>query len=183
MIDQAGVVLLSIVVIIFGASITAMHTTLRRDGWKVQKYKLYAVRDQLIYLIATNQIREDDFVFQRFYKAVNYFIETTNHINLGTFIAAIDSARSKGIDPAEENNWKAIRADLRKRSPEVNAVANSFYAAMLEILIENSFPLHLIMKCSSISTVLGIIVRALEPRHTNKAALKYYDDYSRAIAA
>lgn len=102
MIDNADIAMLGIVAIILLASILVTKIAIRRDGWKLQKYKLYAVRDNLIYLVATNKLKEDDFVFQRFYKAVNYFIDANDKINLHHFVSAAEKARRKGIDPAEE---------------------------------------------------------------------------------
>lgn len=183
MIDNADIAMLGIVAIILLASILVTKIAIRRDGWKLQKYKLYAVRDNLIYLVATNKLKEDDFVFQRFYKAVNYFIDANDKINLHHFVSAAEKARRKGIDPAEEKNFREIHSALKTMGPEVNEVANQFYSAMLEILIENSFLLRVVMKCSSLSAVVKILANSIAPRHTNRAALQFYDDYSRAAAA
>lgn len=182
MIDQADVALLIVITVILLASIFATHSTLRRDKWTTQKYKLFQVRDNLIYLVASGKLSEDDFVFQRFYKAINYFIEVSDHLNLGNLVAALEDARKKGLDPAEEKTRHAIRNELKKKGPEVNEVANSFYVTVLQILIENSFLLSLIMKCSSSSKALEVLFRSLKPRHTGKAALRYYGDYRAATA-
>lgn len=183
MMDRADIALLGIVGIIFLISILATRITLRRDGWAVQKYKLYKVRDQLIYLVATGKIREQDLIFTRFYKAVNCFIQEADRINHGNFVAAAAHARRKGIDPAEERNFQEICVALRKTGPEVNEVANAFYLTILEILIENSVLLRAIMKCSSITTVVKFLVVTLDPRPTSKSAFSLYDDYSRAVSA
>ena len=74
MMDQADIALLIAVALILLASILVAKSALRRDSWKTQKYKLFCVRDNLIYLVASGKLNEDDLVFQRFYKAVNHFI-------------------------------------------------------------------------------------------------------------
>jgi hypothetical protein len=183
MMDQADITLLGIVAIMFVLSIVATRLALRRDGWTVQKYKLYAVRDRLIYLVATGMIQEDDHVFQRFYKAVNCYIEGTERINLVNFVAAAERARSKGIDPAEERNFRDLQIALRKKSPEVNEVANSFYFTILAILMENSLLLRVIWKCSSAATVLKSLAQILDRRETSKSAFRVFNDYSKAVAA
>lgn len=181
MIDYADIAILGAMAIIFIASILASRITLHRDSWTVQKYKLYRVRDNLIYLVATNKIQESDLVFQQFYKAVNCFIDANDRINHGSFIAAAEKARSKGLDPAEERNFREIRTALRKMGPEVNEAANAFYVTILGILIENSLLLRLIVKLGSMSAALKFLASSVGPRSASKSAFRFYDDYSRAI--
>lgn len=183
MIDQADIALLGIIALALLCSALATKIAIRRDGAKMQKYKLYRVRDSLIYLVASDKLSEDDFVFQRFYKAINYFIDENEKIDLSHFVAAAERARRKGIDPAEDKNFREIRSALRRMGPEVNEVANQFYSAILEILIENSFVLRTVMNCSSLSTVIKILAKAVDPGHTTRTAMQFYDDYSRAVAA
>lgn len=183
MMDHADIALLGIVAIILLFSLLATKIALRRDGWKIQKYKLYRVRDNLIYLVATNKLRDDDLVFNRLYKAVNYYINANDQITLRNFIEAAEKARTKGIDPAEEKNFNEIHLALRTRGAEVNDVANQYYSAMLDILIENSFLLRMLMKCSSSSTVIRLLASFVYPRRTNKTAMQFYNDYTRAVAA
>lgn len=183
MLDRADIVILGIIGLILLISLIAINFTLKRDGWKTQRYKLFHVRDELIYLVASGKIAENDPVFQGFYKAVNLFIERCDRFNLASLISTLENARSKGLDPAEETTRRSLHLELKKKTPEVRAVANRFYATVLEILIENSFPLHLIMRWGSLETVIKIIVGSLEPRGPGRAALKYYDDYSRATRA
>ena len=108
MIDNADIAMLGIVAIILLASILVTKIAIRRDGWKLQKYKLYAVRDNLIYLVATNKLKEDDFVFQRFYKAVNYFIDANDKINLHHFVSAVEKAAKALIQQKRKTSERYI---------------------------------------------------------------------------
>ncbi|MDA2910323.1 hypothetical protein MYX04_05280 [Nitrospiraceae bacterium AH_259_D15_M11_P09] len=183
MLEFADIVLLAVISFILCVSIWATHVSLTRDAWKVQKYKLYKVRDNLIYLVASGKLKEDDFIFQSFYEITNHLINATNRINLASFIQAVELARKQGIDPAESEKFQKIREVLRRSDSEVQHVANSFYLTFLDILIENSSILRLINRYSSKSAAVNFVASRLDPRPTSRAAFKYYSDYSRAAAA
>src|SRR5437899_2928336 len=116
MMDRADLVLLAVVALVLVAGLIATHTTLRKDAARVQKYRLFKVRDALIYLVASGKLKEEDFIFEEFYRASNYFVRATDVINLKTLVGALLEARSKGIDPAVEEASKRVhRASCRER--------------------------------------------------------------------
>jgi hypothetical protein len=188
MLDQADIALLSACFFILAISLWCAFRALKRDSWAVQKYKLFKVRDELIYLVATGKLPEDDLIFNRFYKASTFFIEHSNEINLVNWIAAAEQARKKGLDPAERANYNEIQKRLKHASPEVKKAANDFYEAFLLILVENSLVLRLISRFNSMAAAFKFVASIMAPlpsrtAQTRKAALEFYCDYRRAAAA
>src|SRR5207244_6657296 len=108
----------------------ATHGTLNKDRARVRKYRLYRVRDDLVYLVASGKLREDDFVFQTFYRAANHFVRATDTINLKTVVNALLEARRRGIDPAVEDQWTRIARELKSIDKEVAMTVMGFYRAM-----------------------------------------------------
>ena len=186
MLDSADVTLLGVLCLILFVSEIRARAVLRRDASRVQKYKLYKVRDDLIYLVATGKLQESDFVFESFYRAVNHFIKAAKDINLAVFVAAVQEARQKGLDPAEENKWKEIRKALESKDAEVRSAVIAFYHAVLEILVENSFLLRIMVRFKPVGEQLakfGGWIRRIGIRQTQRRAYRYYRDYARAAGA
>ncbi|MCH8994265.1 MAG: hypothetical protein IH959_04775 [Chloroflexi bacterium] len=180
--DRADAVLLTATLLVLGSSIWAARVSLARDAWKVQKYRLYEVRDNLIYLTVIGKLNESDFVFQEFYGATNHFINYSERINLDSLIRAARAAREKGLDPAEKDKLDRLRAALQSCDEDVRKVANSFYLALLEIMIENSLPLRMIDRRNAKPTTFRIIAQSMDPRPNSRAAYQFYSDYSAAAA-
>src|SRR5881409_3854540 len=145
MIDRADLLLLAAVAIVLIVGLAATHVTLKKDGARVQKYRLFKVRDDLIYLVAAGKLNEDDFIFQEFYRASNYFVQATDLINVKTLVSALLEARRKGIDPAVEDAWRRVYRELQGRDPEVTKAVAGFYRAMTEILLENSWFVRMVV--------------------------------------
>jgi hypothetical protein len=58
----------------------------RNQAAITRKYRYFAIRDELIYLVASDHMSEDDFVFQQFYNAVNFLITNYKTLTLGSFL-------------------------------------------------------------------------------------------------
>ena len=145
MIDNADLILLFLVAVVLAVGVICAHVALRMDAGRVQKYRLYRVRDEFIYLVASGKLREDEFLFQEFYKSINHFISYTDSITFGTFVRAIQSARQNGLDPATDEKVLRLRKELRLKDQAVNDVVGGFFKAMLDILVENSLLLRILV--------------------------------------
>jgi len=157
----------------------------RREGKIVQTYKLYKVRDDFVYLVAQGKLQERDRLFQSFYRASNFFIQHTNHITLKSLVAAFRDARERKLDPAEKENWKQIHEELQHQDQAVVTVAQEFYQALLDILLENSFLLRFISRYKWAHDALRWFAGMTEHfRYAppQRQAYIYYRDYARARA-
>lgn len=138
MLDQADIALLSIVAVIL---LTGQWRTVR--GWRQQrtkalKYKLYAVRDELIYLVASGALKESDPIFQFFYKACNVLIQETERITLRNIVTALRESQKRGLDPSSDRRISPLVRELHGKGSEVQRAVIGFYSAVLDILTAKS---------------------------------------------
>ncbi len=138
--DTADVSLLvSFGLVLFGFG-SYNYRLIKNEAAKIQKYRLYKVRDDLVYLVALDKLKETDHLFVLFYGLCNHLIKTTKeNLSLKGFVQAVSSADN---NPAEEKQLRKIVEELRKRDPEVSDVVSEFYGAVVDILLENSLALR-----------------------------------------
>ena len=112
----------------------------------IQKYRFYKVRDELICLVGSDQIEENDFVFQFFYEATNFVIKHTQILNLDSLMRTLEEARAAGIDPPAENVVKKVLTEVASKGTETRCVVNNFYEAVLQTIVQNSLTIRLAIK-------------------------------------
>jgi hypothetical protein len=124
------------------------YMLLKKEAAKIQKYRLYKVRDDLIYLVAQEKLAKTDHLFVLFYGLTNHLIKTTKkNLSLKGFVQAVSSADD---NPADEQQLRKIIEELKNRDQEVNAVVSEFYGSVVEILLENSLTLRTIFRLRSL---------------------------------
>ena len=126
------------------------------------KYRLYKVRDDMIYLRLSGQLEENDIVYRFFYSAADSALNMIDHIHLKNFVMALESIRRDGIDPAEARNVEAIEASLQSKDPEVREAVDGFYRAIIEILWAKSLQLQILTHLIAADMPVKPIVRGLE---------------------
>jgi hypothetical protein len=139
-------------------------------------YPLYAIRDKLIYLVASEKLHEEDFLFQEFYKAVNIIIPNSKKLTLQVLVRSIEEARQKGHDPAVSEKVSQIQKALEGVDGEVRNVIAQFYNAVLMLFIYNSLTLRFFAKV--LSGWKGISPPT--PTRFRKEAWNFYVDYRQA---
>jgi len=115
-------------------------------AWRIRleksRYKLYAFRDDLIYLAATHKIDQNSQLFRTFYEVSNLFILNVKQLKLSNIIKA--SLKTK--ETLEYNmSAKVLIEQLQRSEPEVQERVNTFFKAMVEILLDNSLWLKLLV--------------------------------------
>jgi hypothetical protein len=143
--DTADVSLLvSFGLVLFGFG-SYNYLFLKKEAAKIQKYSLYKVRDDLIFLVAQDKLQETDHLFVLFYDLANHLIKTTKkNLSLKNFVQAVSSAQD---NPANEEQFRKVTEELRnKNDPKVSAVVSEFYMAVITILLENSLTLRILFR-------------------------------------
>lgn len=139
MIALMSVMLLHIVLALNVVLLIAFYFSVYRKHKRMTyAYPLYAVRDKLVWLVASGKLQESDFLFQFFYKSVNIFIQNKDFFTLQRLINVIEDVRSKGYDPSQEQDLKKIQRELATADQEVKDAVNSFYKAVLYLFVLNS---------------------------------------------
>ena len=172
--DRADAGLLSALALIFFCGALAVWLSVRKDRRQVERYPLYAVRDELLLLVARGRLAESEFLFQLLYGASNFILRDTRQITL-KFMA---EARQEGLDPAVETNLRRIIEELPSRHEDVRRVFSAFFHELYQILYRNSFALRMVAR-------LAPIVRALRRslnggRFSPNQEITIYRDYERA---
>ncbi len=181
--DQADVAVLAVVAFISFGFYARAWFTLRVDRRKVQKYKFYKVRDDLIYLVASGQIDESDQVFQYFYNAITFVIRHTQVLTLGSLVKALEEARETGLDPTRDELLEMLNRELPTRSQDTQRVVAEFYQAVLATFLENSLLLRELAKHDWLAGVVRKM-RAWASAVTEQPPLVYffYRKYQRAVS-
>lgn len=105
---------------------------LRRERRKSYRYRLFAVRDQLILLVAQGRLKEDDPLFQALYGAVNYLIPRAKPLSLHDFVRAW-----RAIPSSQGSELEALVARM-KSDETLRQVGINFFRAVGSILLDVS---------------------------------------------
>jgi hypothetical protein len=150
MLDSADIALLAAVAFLLFVAQARTRLRLRLEHAKAQKYKLYKSRDDLIYLVASGHLSEDDPLFHFYYVTCNHLIKYAHILTARKFLAALEDAENKGMDPADEKRLNEIHQGLAHKSCETHRTILEFYQVVLSILIENSFALRHLLRLRAI---------------------------------
>jgi hypothetical protein len=150
---------------------------------QVQKYKFYRIRDDLIRLVAENKLREESFVFEFFYRAVDFFIRHTNQMNLRSLVRALREAQERGLDPASTKEVARVQRELAQESSEVREVIWNFYATVMETFIKNSFVIRAIAHHpDKLRAIEDLRYRLIRMFSTEQQAYRFYKAYKNAVS-
>ena len=107
------------------------------------KFRLYRVRDNFVYLVTSGLVPENSWTFQTFYHSVNRIVSRQHKFNLINLIRAMQSETAK---VESEDFRKTLVAELKENPKETNEAVREFYQAMAFIVIANSWVLRITLK-------------------------------------
>jgi hypothetical protein len=164
---------IGIVALVFAAwvPVTAfLVVALLRSREEKHKFKLYALRDDLLYLVASGKISEGDFLFRLFYGALNSSISAIHTLTVASLINASIEAKTA---LAKESRERLLYA-IERASPEVREFTNEMFQALREIMISNSPLLVFLLKAHH---KLGGLATRVKRQLLTKDACETYDTY------
>lgn len=109
---------------------------MRQERLKVCRYKLFALRDELVRLVAKNKIAEDDPVFRFLYDGVNQIIPQTKPLTLWGLVQALKHSEFARVRDDESRQW--FLSIVNHQNPSVRSVARKFLATLADILFDRS---------------------------------------------
>ena len=147
-----------VIVGIFCMSLTiaVYRNVYKKEMQADNRYKLYKIRDDLIFLVAKGAIEEDDFIFKTFYEWTNTYIQKIHKFTLKEINKAMQEAKQKGYLKEIEEFTAKMEQELAHKDKEVKKVTQEFFQTMGEILIRNSLTVKLIVRYG-----VPIIARAI----------------------
>jgi hypothetical protein len=170
---------------------TILVAYLAWHAWRVRleksRYKLYAFRDDLIYLAATHKIDQDSQLFKTFYEVSNLFILNIKELNLSNVIKA--SLKTKKT-LEHRMSVDVLIQELQRSDPEVQERFMKFFRAMVEILLDNSLWLKLLVltlgiarnTAKSLDRLVGVSTRLSKQKEIYEA-YTYFNDLNGALSA
>ena len=164
--QEAGLLIMQLVVSL--GILVYLGTQLLQSHESKQKYRLFAVRDKLLYLVANGSLPETSMVFKVFYRAMNVYIAELESVTLVSFIRASLAAKTE----IEKQNRERLRDALMRLSPEVHGVIDEFFHAVMDALRYNSPMLSLVLILAKHCSHLFCMIRKLR-----RFSVPVYDTY------
>ena len=175
----ADIAVLTVVAFVLAASLVVARWRLRRVDREIRAYGLYAVRDELVQLVAEKRLSEDNMIFTTFYGTTNKLVRNVDHLNFRDFVAVIEEGRRSGKDPAEQKRLAELRHQIRSLGDErVERVVSSYFDAILKIIYDNSVLIRLLADHAWLRRLLRRLANWINrPRPPQ---VEIYSSYSRA---
>lgn len=172
--SQATLVVLVIFnLIALGFTLYVWRGPYTREGRKSDRYKLFSVRDQIIWLVATKKISQDDKAFEFLYHQTNELIPTVRPFQLKDFVSIVNN---KMPLQDEDEREKIIHEILQHKDSEVRTVGKEFFQALADILFKRSLLVKLMewgLKGLILSKNLQIISKKMQLRFFKSQADTY----------
>ncbi len=122
----------------------ALRSQCIRQRVAENKFRLYAVRDQLIGLIADERVEENDDIFRLYYQATNDIVRRQHKFTMFALIKRAMDERAAKIQSAKF--IEELSEELSKRDPALRDAVLNFYRALLDIVIANSVTLRFFLR-------------------------------------
>ena len=113
----------------------SQFTILRHERRKAARYPLFAVRDQLVLLVAEQNVSEDDPTFKFLYQNVSHLIPQVKPLTLRAIIEALETSTLR----LENHSDQEVLDSLHQSNKEIRKVAEQFFDALLYILFARSW--------------------------------------------
>lgn len=141
------------------------------------RYRLYKIRDDLIFLVAKGAIDEQDFIYKTFYEWINTYIEDIHRFTLKEINKAMQEAREKGYLKEIHEFTEKVQRELAGKDKEVKDVTQEFFETMRYILIRNSITIRLLVRYRFTKFVRGFIRRGRLLQHLLQVQESGYRNY------
>lgn len=164
---------IGLIVLAFAAwlpvSITLIAALLRSREER-HKFKLYALRDDLVYLVASGKLAENGHLFQLFYGALTSSIEEIHRVTVSNLINASIEAKNA----LQKEGFDKFVHEVEHASPEVREFVNKMFFVMRGIMVANSPLLVFLLRSRS---NFGKFAIRLKRQLLTKDACETYDAY------
>src|SRR6266481_6454340 len=98
------------------------------------KFKLFALRDELLHLVASGQLPEQSWLFKVFYGALSSSINEVRNLTIYNLVKASIEAKSE----LEKQKTEQFIASINSASPSVREFVDKFAHVMMDIMRANS---------------------------------------------
>lgn len=162
----------------FAVALVVLYVVFRATLRKKACFAMYAVRDDLVYLVASGKLDEDGHVFQHYYTRVNAILSAAPNIGLDNMLETIFTKWTTPQDFAEfleQADQKAQRLfrDDAFNDAGVRCVIADYYSGVRNMILAHSSTLRM----------LYIVVRHLAGSMRKAFLRSLPGEYGRALQA
>jgi hypothetical protein len=132
----------SILVIIFAIFINTLRVKAYR---KSVIFKMFAVRDELIALVAAEKLSQKGEVFQYYYKRINALLSAAPNVGVDDVLSAMLKAKSENQESEFENSMEVAKSEastmlelIKDEDAEVGKVISSYYEVSRKLIVSHS---------------------------------------------
>lgn len=133
--DRADISLLAIITCIFLVSYLRVrfgrYVKAERDWYR---YRVFKVRDDLIYFVGCGKLERSDFLFQFFYPFTTLFLREADNLNM---LNLLETAREQKLDPTDTHVLDRVKTAVMQVDKAVTRSIEELYEAMIDILVWN----------------------------------------------
>ncbi len=142
--EKLAISVISLLIVVSLYKAYSWRRDYKRQRVADNKFRLYAVRDQLIGLVAEGKVTENDSIFTLFYRATN---DIVRHQHKFTLYALVKRAMKDDAAKTQSRDFiKALDGKLAERDPALRTAVSNFYRAMLYIVVSNSLTLKFLLR-------------------------------------
>lgn len=128
-------------IIFFSATLYLYHKFV--DALRIKAcFDLYAVRDELIYLVVTEKLTESNEVFQYYYGRVNKILECAPNVGIDDILYVLfrvkDGRDFDEIVKQAKEKVKKMQSDPVFNDPAVRAVVKAYYQGVHRMILAHS---------------------------------------------
>lgn len=122
------------------AVLVFLHNLKRKAYQKQMVYKMYAIRDELVFLVAQEKIQENSRVFQYYYKRINILLQQAPSIGLDDMVSQlISSKKNSKVDIQQTKQEVEELLTLKElECEEVRAAIQDYYEVSKNMILAHS---------------------------------------------
>lgn len=126
-------VALMLFLVVSGFTLYVRFGPYRRERRKARRYRFFAIRDRLVWLVAEEKLVENDPAFQFLYEGVTRIIPAAKPLGLKDVVATLKASQF-----VDEQRLRVIKNILEHKDKEVREVAADLFSAIVEVLLARS---------------------------------------------
>ncbi|ELA8132932.1 hypothetical protein [Vibrio parahaemolyticus] len=117
-----------------------LHNLKRKAYQKQMVYRMYAIRDELVLLVAKDKIQENSRVFQYYYKRINILLQHAPNIGLDDMVSQLISTKKSSKVDLEQTKQEVeeLLALKELECEEVRAAVQDYYEVSRDMILAHS---------------------------------------------
>lgn len=118
--------------------LASVYRTYRREAKVTAAYRLYKVRDDILYELINGRIKEDSLIATFLYRNLNGVLTNKEYIRMKYLVQRVPP-----LNPELQTKIATLRAEIKDGGPHVQAIAEGYFFGFKKLLVANSSSLRI----------------------------------------